>query len=200
MLEYVPGIGGWMQGLIRGGRDIGPATLSIFFAIHTAIIPAFLLVLMPWHFWRVRRAGGLAVPRRADETEASRDDNVPTIPNLILKEIVVALVLIAVIMAISVIFNAPLEAKANPGLSPNQGALVLCRHSGTAPALSPAVCVGHYTCFYVGFPNQHSLHQLPDRHKRDMVRFTQGPAYGSRGRLNCCYHYARWHHCRRVCH
>ncbi|MBW2436197.1 MAG: cytochrome bc complex cytochrome b subunit, partial [Deltaproteobacteria bacterium] len=44
---------------------------------------------------------------------------VPTIPNLIVREIVVALVLIAVIMAISVIFNAPLEAKANPGLSPN---------------------------------------------------------------------------------
>jgi flagellar basal body-associated protein FliL len=38
---------------------------------------------------------------------------------LIVREIVVALVLIAVIMAISVIFNAPLEAKANPGLSPN---------------------------------------------------------------------------------
>jgi hypothetical protein len=44
---------------------------------------------------------------------------VPTIPNLILREIVVALVLIAVIMVISVLFNATLGAKANPGLSPN---------------------------------------------------------------------------------
>jgi quinol-cytochrome oxidoreductase complex cytochrome b subunit len=119
MLEYVPGIGKWLQGLIRGGNDIGPATLSIFFAIHTAIIPACLLVLMPWHFWRVRKAGGLVIPRRPDADEGSEDDKVPTIPNLILREIVVALVLIAAIMAISVIFNAPLEAKANPGLSPN---------------------------------------------------------------------------------
>jgi quinol-cytochrome oxidoreductase complex cytochrome b subunit len=119
MLEYVPGIGEWLQGLVRGGSDIGPATLSIFFAIHTAIIPACLLVLMPWHFWRVRKAGGLVIPRRPDEDETSEDEKVPTIPNLILREIVVALVLIAVIMAISVIFNAPLEAKANPGLSPN---------------------------------------------------------------------------------
>jgi quinol-cytochrome oxidoreductase complex cytochrome b subunit len=119
MLEYVPGIGEWLQGLIRGGSDIGQATLSIFFAIHTAIIPACLLVLMPLHFWRVRKAGGLVIPRRPDEDEGSEDEKVPTIPNLILREIVVALVLIAAIMAISVIFNAPLEAKANPGLSPN---------------------------------------------------------------------------------
>jgi len=119
MMEYIPGIGKWLQGLVRGGSDIGPATLSIFFAIHTAIIPACLLVLMPWHFWRVRKAGGLVIPRRPDDDEGSQDDKVPAIPNLILREIVVALVLIAVIMAISVIFNAPLEAKANPGLSPN---------------------------------------------------------------------------------
>jgi quinol-cytochrome oxidoreductase complex cytochrome b subunit len=119
MLEYVPGIGESLQKLIRGGNEIGPATISIFFAIHTAVIPACLLVLMPWHFWRVRKAGGLVIPRRPDEDEDSENEKVPAIPNLILREIVVALVCIAVIMAIAVIFNAPLEAKANPGLSPN---------------------------------------------------------------------------------
>jgi len=119
MLEYIPIIGEWLQKLIRGGDDIGPATLSIFFAIHTAIIPACLIILMPWHFWRVRKAGGLVVPRRPDKDETSENEKVPTIPNLLLREIVVALVLIAAIMLISVFFNAPLEAKANPGLSPN---------------------------------------------------------------------------------
>jgi len=119
MLEYIPGIGEWLQSLIRGGSDIGPATLSIFFALHTAFIPAGLLILMPFHFWRVRKAGGLVVPRTPDEDPASRGDSVPTIPNLILREVVVAAMLIAVIMVAAVIFNAPLGAKANPGLSPN---------------------------------------------------------------------------------
>jgi quinol-cytochrome oxidoreductase complex cytochrome b subunit len=119
MLEYIPGIGEWLQSLIRGGSDIGPATLSIFFAIHTAVIPACLLILMPFHFWRVRKADGLVVPRTPDEDPGSRGDSVPTIPNLILREVVVAVVLIAVIMVAAVIFNAPLGAKANPGLSPN---------------------------------------------------------------------------------
>jgi quinol-cytochrome oxidoreductase complex cytochrome b subunit len=119
MLEYVPGIGGWLQGLVRGGSDLGPATLSIFFAIHTAIIPAGLLILLPFHFWRVRKAGGLVIPRRPDADQSIRDRKVPGIPNLILREIVVAVVLIAAIMLISLTFNAPLGAKANPGLSPN---------------------------------------------------------------------------------
>jgi quinol-cytochrome oxidoreductase complex cytochrome b subunit len=119
MLAYIPGIGAGLQKLARGGSEIGPATLSIFFAIHTAVIPACLLVLMPFHFWRVRRAGGLVIARSSDETQDSADGKVPAIPNLILRELVVALVLIAVIMAAAVIFNAPLGAKANPGLSPN---------------------------------------------------------------------------------
>jgi hypothetical protein len=67
----------------------------------------------------VRKAGGLVIPRRPDEDEGSRDEKVPSIPNLILREIVVALVLIAVLLLISVFSNAPLGAKANPGLSPN---------------------------------------------------------------------------------
>jgi quinol-cytochrome oxidoreductase complex cytochrome b subunit len=119
MLEYIPGIGEWLQALIRGGSDIGSATLSIFFAIHTAIIPACLLFLMPWHFWRVRKAGGVVIPRRPYEDEGSGDEKLAAIPNLILREIVVAVVLIAAIMAVSVAFDAPLGAKANPGLSPN---------------------------------------------------------------------------------
>jgi len=119
MLEYIPGIGEWLQMLIRGGDEIGPATLSVFFAIHTAVIPACLLFLMPWHFWRVRKAGGLVIPRRPDEDTGIQDEKVPSIPNLIVREIVVALVLIAVIMVVSVFFSAPLGAKANPGLSPN---------------------------------------------------------------------------------
>ena len=42
MLEYIPGIGIHLQEMIRGGSEIGPATLRIFFAIHTAIVPVAL--------------------------------------------------------------------------------------------------------------------------------------------------------------
>jgi len=119
MLEYIPVIGEGLKQIILGGTDLGPATLSNFFAIHTAIIPACLLLLMPFHFWRVRKAGGLVVPRSSEENPTTKGEMVPTIPNLILRELVVAAVLIAFIMLLSVVFDAPLGAKANPGLSPN---------------------------------------------------------------------------------
>jgi quinol-cytochrome oxidoreductase complex cytochrome b subunit len=119
MLEYIPGIGIGLQKMIRGGGEIGPATLSNFFAVHTAVIPACLVILMPFHFWRVRKSKGLVIPRKALEDPADRGETVATIPNLILRELAVAAVLIALIMVVSVFFNAPLEAKANPGLSPN---------------------------------------------------------------------------------
>jgi len=119
MLEYIPGIGLELQKLIRGGSDIGPATLTNFFAIHTAIIPAGLIILMPFHFWRIRKANGLVVPRKPDDDPADRGETVATIPNLIVRELVVAAVLVALILVVSALFNAPLEEKANPGLSPN---------------------------------------------------------------------------------
>lgn len=119
MLEYIPGIGIGLQKMIRGGGEIGPATLSNFFAVHTAVIPACLVILMPFHFWRVRKSKGLVIPRTPQEDPADRGQAVAAIPNLIIRELAVAAVLIALIMVVSVLFNAPLEAKANPGLSPN---------------------------------------------------------------------------------
>jgi quinol-cytochrome oxidoreductase complex cytochrome b subunit len=119
MLEYVPIIGAPLQSAIRGGEEIGSTTLRIFFAIHTALVPALLLFFMGFHFWRIRKAGGLVIPRRPDEERVADPVRVPALPNLLLREIVVALVLIAGILVLAVFFDAPLGEPANPGLSPN---------------------------------------------------------------------------------
>ena len=119
MLEYIPGVGTWLQELILGGKELGPATIANFYAIHTAILPALLLLIMPFHFWRIRKAKGLVIPRLPDENTDTVGEKVDTIPNLIVREVSVALVLLAIILVISMLFNAPLAAKANPGLSPN---------------------------------------------------------------------------------
>ena len=119
MLEYIPGAGLWLQKLIRGGSEVGPATLSNFYAIHTAVLPLVLITLMPFHFWRVRKAGGLVIPRKPEEDLNFQGEKVPVIPNLMLRETVVALVLMAFILWFSVFIDAPLGDQANPGLSPN---------------------------------------------------------------------------------
>jgi quinol-cytochrome oxidoreductase complex cytochrome b subunit len=119
MLEYIPIIGVRLQEMIRGGTEIGPASLRIFYALHTAILPAVLIFFMAFHFWRIRKAGGLVIPVKPETEMEASPKRVPTVPNLLIREIVVALVLIAVVMLTSVLFNAPLGEPANPGLSPN---------------------------------------------------------------------------------
>jgi quinol-cytochrome oxidoreductase complex cytochrome b subunit len=119
MLEYIPGVGMGFQTLLRGGSEVGPATLGNFYAIHTAVLPLILVILMLFHFWRVRKAGGLVIPVEPGEVKTDSVQRVPAIPNLILREVVVALVLTAVIIWISIFFDAPLGDPANPGLSPN---------------------------------------------------------------------------------
>jgi quinol-cytochrome oxidoreductase complex cytochrome b subunit len=119
MVGYVPGFGEWLQGVIRGGAEIGPATLVTFYTVHTTVVPAMLIVLMAWHFWRVRKAGGVVVPRYEGEDPAARPAYVLFLPNLLMRETVVALILIAAVVVTAVLFAAPLGAPANPGMSPN---------------------------------------------------------------------------------
>jgi len=117
MLGYIPIAGVWLQELFRGGAEIGPATLENFFVLHVAFFPATLFILLLWHFWLVRRAGGLVQAEPVGQDIAPR--RVPTVPNLIVREAAVGLVLIAFVLILSIVWNAPLLEQANPGMSPN---------------------------------------------------------------------------------
>ncbi len=116
MLGYIPVCGLWLQELFRGGAEIGPATLANFFVLHVAFIPGTLFILLLWHFWLVRRAGGLVQVERDEQKTGER---VPTVPNLIVREAAVGLALIAFVVVLAIVWNAPLLEQANPGMSPN---------------------------------------------------------------------------------
>ncbi len=119
MLGYVPGVGGWLRELVRGGDEIGHATLINFYTFHTTVIPVAILALSAFHFWRVRKAPGVVVPRAPGEEVEERPTKVLALPFLLYREFVVALVLIAFVLLISVAFSVPLGDAANPGMSPN---------------------------------------------------------------------------------
>ena len=113
MLTYIPWFGDWMLSVIRGGNDVGSATLLNFYNFHTGILPILMVLLMIWHFWKVRKAKGVAVP--AENVKP----RVPTNSDLLLKELVVGLILFAFIFLLSALFSAPLQERANPAFSPN---------------------------------------------------------------------------------
>lgn len=113
MLAYIPLIGEGLLQVVRGGSDVDSETLLNFYTFHTGILPIFMIVLMVWHFWKVRKAKGVAIPY---ESEMHK---VPVYPNLVLKELVVGLILMAIIFLLSSLFSAPLLDRANPAFSPN---------------------------------------------------------------------------------
>ncbi len=114
LLDYIPFIGNSLKHLMLSGEEVNAQTLLIFYNFHTAVFPILLLLLMAYHFWRVRKAGGIILPNDNDEKNF-----VPTYPNLLYREFIVALALIAVIFTFAVFFNAPLLTKANPDFSLN---------------------------------------------------------------------------------
>ena len=119
MLGYVPGIGAALQRVILGGSEIGPATVINFYAAHTSIIPISLVVLMTWHFWRVRTAGGVVVPPGPGDQPEADAEYVQADPHLFLREYAVTLIVIAFVLVIAILFGAPLGEPANAGVSPN---------------------------------------------------------------------------------
>jgi len=119
MLDYIPAIGPGLKALVLGGPEPGQATLMNFYALHTAILPALLLFLLPFHFWRIRKVKGLVVPRAPEEDVSITGPEVDAMPHLIVREAATALLLLAAVLLVAVAFNAPLAEQANPGLSPN---------------------------------------------------------------------------------
>jgi len=114
ILQYIPLIGGSLREIVLAGTEVNADTLLVFYNLHSSVLPILILLLMAYHFWRVRKAGGVIIPNNSEEKKI-----VPTYPNLVYKEGVVALVLIAVILVFAVFANAPLLDKANPGYSLN---------------------------------------------------------------------------------
>ena len=119
MLGYVPVIGERLQQALRSGNEISQASLQLFYTLHTGVVPMLLLVLLPYHFWRIRKAGGLVLPRSPGETPDPSPPRLPVWPDLLVREASTGLCLMALLMLLAVFLNAPLGDPANPGLSPN---------------------------------------------------------------------------------
>lgn len=113
MLDYVPFVGHGLADLVRGGREVSETTLLRFYNLHTGMMPLLMVFLLSVHFWLVRKVKGIAVQ------DNKQKNLVPSNPNLVYKEIFVALLLVVVLVLFSMLVDAPLKAKADPLISPN---------------------------------------------------------------------------------
>jgi len=67
---YAPLAGPAMREILLGGTEVGQNTLIRFHALHVAVLPLLIALLVSVHVWRVRKDGGLAV----NEMDLNRDE------------------------------------------------------------------------------------------------------------------------------
>lgn len=113
ILEYIPLIGEGLAHTVRGGDVVNGNTLLNFYNLHTALLPLLFVFFVVLHFWLIRKAKGVTV------TPKEHKEMVSVNPELISREIIMALSLIAGILLMALFFDAPLLEKAHPLISPN---------------------------------------------------------------------------------
>src|SRR6476660_9542195 len=84
----VPLIGRFMLRLLRGGDDVTGATLSRFYGLHVAILPAIASALVALHLLFVQRQG-MSVPPGVEKKlkPGERLPQMPFFPNYILRDV-----------------------------------------------------------------------------------------------------------------
>jgi cytochrome b6 len=108
----VPVVGPFLRTLLRGGEDVTGATLTRFYGIHVAVLPAIVTVVLGLHLFLVQKHGMSRPPsvERADSAKRA----MPFFPNFVLRDLVGWLCALAVLAALAAYYPAELGRKADP--------------------------------------------------------------------------------------
>lgn len=104
----VPLVGGVLRGLLTGGADLGALTLMRWYAAHVLLLPACLVVFTIAHLYLLRRHG-ISGPMTA-----APGPSTPFYPYHALKDTVAVALVFALLLAVAVVVNAPLDPAADP--------------------------------------------------------------------------------------
>jgi cytochrome b6 len=108
----VPVIGPFLGRLLRGGDEVTGATLTRFYGIHVAVLPALIMALLGLHLFLVQKHG-MSVPPGVERGGSARR-TMPFVPNFLLRDLVGWLSALAMLAALAAYFPAELGQKADP--------------------------------------------------------------------------------------
>lgn len=110
--SQVPWIGGAIAQMLRGGPTLGQLTLSRFYVMHVALLPAALMILMLLHLQQHRYHG--VAPSISQRDQKLAGQSVPYFPNWIFTVLLLGLGLLTLLVYLSWRERAPLTFPANP--------------------------------------------------------------------------------------
>jgi cytochrome b6 len=111
----VPFAGKFLLRLLRGGDDVTGATLSRFYALHVAILPAIATFLLGLHLLLVQRQG-MSIPLRLEKRLKAGEPlrEMKFFPNYVLRDVLAWYVVLAMLAALAAFYPWELGRKADP--------------------------------------------------------------------------------------
>ena len=110
MAASVPVIGHQVARFLRGGEDVGGATLTRFFGFHVAVLPGLTTLLLVLHLGLVQRFGMSSPPW----SEGKKLAQMRFFPNFFLRELMAWYAALGVLGSLAAIFPWELGEKADP--------------------------------------------------------------------------------------
>lgn len=114
----VPVIGPWLQYFLRGGDAVTGETLSRFFVVHVIILPWVLTGLIAIHLFLMRINNLATMEDVGAEKPLEPRHGIPFFPVHVAKEGVVAVLLVAVLVTLSVLAPWEIGEPADPLTTP----------------------------------------------------------------------------------
>ncbi len=114
--EAVPLIGGWMKQMMLAGDSYNAHTLSRFYVLHAAVLPATIVLLLFVHITLIRLQGISEFRDPKAPREERRFFNF--FPDHLYTELIIGLVLMILLSALATIFPAAMGERADPLSTP----------------------------------------------------------------------------------
>jgi quinol-cytochrome oxidoreductase complex cytochrome b subunit len=108
----LPLVGPFLLRLLRGGDEVTGATLTRFYGIHVAILPALTAMILGLHLFLVQKHG-MSVPPGVERAGGARR-TMAFLPNFILRDLVGWLSALAILAALAAYYPTELGQKADP--------------------------------------------------------------------------------------
>ncbi|WP_337287036.1 cytochrome bc complex cytochrome b subunit [Candidatus Methylomirabilis sp.] len=109
-----PFVGHILMRLLRGGDEVTGATVSRFYGIHIAILPALTTLILGLHLFLVQKQG-MSVPPTVERARAGRPlPTMPFAPNFLLRDLFGWFVTLGLLAALAALSPWELGQKADP--------------------------------------------------------------------------------------
>jgi quinol-cytochrome oxidoreductase complex cytochrome b subunit len=112
IVAVLPGIGTPIMELLREGKEVTTATLTRFYGLHVAILPAVFTMILGLHLLLIQTQG-MHEPESWERLPAHERRSIPFFPNFVMRDVLLWLIVLNVLAILAVWFPWEMGKKAD---------------------------------------------------------------------------------------